>query len=104
MEHGISARLWFDLQPCWAAAAGAGAGGVWACKRTLAYQKTWDFQVGCPLCAAAVRGCVVMADRWVQPHLAVRSWFDVNRWSGSIGQRAQVTPLWLASWLPAVHQ
>ena len=37
--------------------------------------------------------CEVIADRWVQPHLAVRSWFDVNQWSGSIAQRAQVTPL-----------
>ena len=39
------------------------------------------------------RGCEVMTDRWVQPHLAVRSWVHVNRRSASITQRAQVTPL-----------
>ena len=75
-------------------------------------KRTWDsdsgnkrdFQIGCPLCAAAVLSCVVVSDRWVvQPHLAVRTWFAAERWSAQVTQpRRFFTPLWPASWVPSV--
>ena len=45
------------------------------------YKRAWgssggnrrDFMVGCPLAAAAVVSCTVQADRWIAPHLAVRT-------------------------------
>ena len=36
--------------------------------------------VGCPLAVAAVLFCTVQADRWIAPHLAVRTLFDCCRW------------------------
>ena len=60
--------------------------------------------VGCPLCAAAIQSCEVVADRWVQPHLAVRSWFPTERWTIHVTQPAQVTLLWPACWLPKVDK
>ena len=38
-----------------------------------------DFMVGCPLAAAAVLFCKVQPDRWIAPHLAVRTFFDCCR-------------------------
>ena len=60
--------------------------------------------VGCPLAVAAVLSCRVQADRWVAPHLAVRTLFDCCRWTGRVTQPVQRTPLWPASWLPAVDE
>ena len=41
-----------------------------------------DFMAGCPLAAAApVLSCKVQLDRWLAPHLAVRSLFDCCRWT-----------------------
>ena len=63
-----------------------------------------DFMVGCPLAAAAVLFCKVQPDRWVAPHLAVRALFDFCRWTCRVTQPVQRTPLWPASWLPAVDE
>ena len=52
-----------------------------------------DFMVGCPLVAAAVSTCRVQPDRWIAP------W-----WTCRVTQPVQCTPLWLASWLPAVDK
>ena len=60
--------------------------------------------VGCPLTVAAVSSCKVLDDRWVAPHLAVRTLFDCCRWTCSVTQVVQRTPLWPASWLPAVDK
>ena len=60
--------------------------------------------VGCPLAVAAVLSCKVQADRWVAPHLAIRTLFDCCRWESRISQSVQRTPLWPASWLPAVDK
>ena len=60
--------------------------------------------VGCPLAAAAVSSCTVLGDRWIAPHLAVRTLFDCCRWTCSVAQVVQCTPLWPASWLPAVDK
>ena len=38
------------------------------------------------------------------PHLAVRTLFDCSRWTCSVTQVVQCTPLWPASWLPAVDK
>ena len=48
--------------------------------------------------------CKVLEDRWVAPHLAVRTLFDCCRWTCSVTQVVQRTPLWPASWLPAVDK
>ena len=48
--------------------------------------------------------CRVQSDRWLAPHLAVRAHFDCGRWTCRAAQPVQRTPLWLASWLPAVDK
>ena len=62
------------------------------------------FMVGCPLAAAAVLSCTVQADRWIAPHLAVRTLLDYGRWSCRVTQPVRCYPLWPASWLPAVDE
>ena len=59
-----------------------------------------DFRVGCPHAVAAVLSCKVQADRWIAPHLAVRTLFDCCRWECWVTQPVQRTSLWPASWLP----
>ena len=63
-----------------------------------------DFIVGCPLVAAAVLSCRVQPDRWIAPHLAVRTLFDCCRWECRVTQLVQRTPLWPASWLTAIDK
>ena len=60
--------------------------------------------VGCPLAAATVLSCTVQADRWIAPHLAVRTLFDCDRWSCRVSQLVRYSPLWPASCLPAVDE
>ena len=55
-----------------------------------------DFMIGCPLAAAAVLSCTVQADRWIL--------FDYDRWSCRVTQPVRFSPLWPASWLPAVDK
>ena len=62
-----------------------------------------DFMVGCTL-AAAVVSCTVQADRWIAPHLAVRTLSDYDRWSCRVTQPVRYSLLWPASWLPAVDK
>ena len=102
LAKGISAGLWVDLEEAWALAAGP----------TPTCKKGWnasgghrrDFMVGCPLTVAAVSSCKILSDRWVAPHLAVRTLFDCCRWTCSVTQVVQRTPLWPASWLPAIEK
>ena len=104
LAKGISAGLWVDLEEAWALAAGS--------RPAVTCKKAWDsvgghrrdFMVGCPLAVAAVFSCKVLDDRWVSPHLAVRTLFDHGRWTCSVTQVVQRTPLWPASWLPAVDK
>ena len=63
-----------------------------------------DFIVGCPLAVSAVLSCKVQVDRWIAPHLAVRAFFDCCRWTCRVTQPLLCTPLWPASWLPAVDK
>ena len=53
-----------------------------ACKRSWdsAFGSRRDFIVGCSLAAAAVLNCYVDEERWIQPHLAVKSFFSAERW------------------------
>ena len=60
--------------------------------------------VGCPLAAAAVLSCRVQPGRWIAPHLSVRTLFDCCRWECWVTQPVQRTPLWPASWLPAIDK
>ena len=53
---------------------------------TLILEIGWIFIFGCPLCAAAVLSCGAMGDRWVRPHLAVRTWFAAERWTAQVTQ------------------
>ena len=104
LAKGISAGLWVDLEASWAAASGRDPAVT--CKRTLDSDSgnRRDFQIGCPLCAAAVLSCEVVSDRWVQPHLAVRTWFAAERSSARVTQPRRFTPLWLAFWVPSVDR
>ena len=77
------------------------------CKRswTAAGGHRRDFIVGCPLnAAAAVLSCRVQPDRWIAPHLAVRTLFDCCRLDCRVTQLVQRTLLWPASWLPAIDK
>ena len=56
------------------------------------------------LAVAAVLSCKLQADRWIAPHLAVRTLFDCCRWTGRVTQPVQRIPLWPASWLPAIDK
>ena len=75
-------------------------------------KRTWDsdsgnrrdFQIGCPLRGAAVLSCEVLGDRWIQPHLAVRTWFVADRWTAFVAQPRRFTPLWPASWVSSVDR
>ena len=53
-----------------------------------------------PLCLS----CTVQADRWIAPHFAVRALFDYKRWSCCVTQPVRFSPLWPASWLPAIDK
>ena len=57
--------------------------------------------IGCPRATAAVTGCMVREDRWILPHLTVRTHFQYSRWVSRVSQR---TPLWHASWLPVLDK
>ena len=100
----ISAGLWVDFEGAWALAAGSQPTPT--CKRdwysTGGHRR--DFMVGCPLAVAAALSCKVQPGRWIAPHLAVRTLFDCCRWTCRVTQLLQRTPLWPASWLPAVDK
>ena len=104
LGKGISAGLWVDFEEAWAVTAGSRPAPT--CKRdwsaTCGHRR--DFMIGCPLAAAAVLSCNVQPDRWIAPHLGVRTLFDCYRWSCQVTQPVQRTPLWPASWLPAVDE
>ena len=104
LAKGISAGLWVDLESAWALAAGLQPSPT--CKGTwgAAGGHRRDFMVGRPLAVAAVLSCKVQPDRWVAPHLAVRSLFDCCRCTGRVTQPVQRTPLWPASCMPAVDK
>ena len=105
LAKGISAGLWVDLEGFLGAVASGRVPAV-TCKRTWDSDSgnRRDFQIGCPLCAAAVLSCEVMGARWFQPHLAVRAWFAAERWSAQVSQPRRFTPLWPAFWLPSVDK
>ena len=104
LAKGISAVLWVDLESAWALACG------WqppvTCKRTWGsaggYRR--DFMVGCPRALAAVTGCMIREDRWILPHLAVRTHFQCSRWVSRVSQPVQRTPLWPVSWLAVLDE
>ena len=60
--------------------------------------------VGCPRAAAAVSQCMIQEDRWILPHLTVRTHFEYSRWVSRVSQPVQRTPLWPASWLPVLDK
>ena len=104
---GISAGLWVDFEEAWALAAGLQPTPT--CKRSWAAAggHRRDFVTGCPLAAAAapaILSCKVQPDRWIAPHLAIRALFDCGRWESWVTQPVHCTPLWPASWLPAIDK
>ena len=104
LAKGISAGLWVDLEAAWAFASGVPPAVT--CKRTwddLGGHRR-DFMVGCPLVAAAVHSFSVQQDRWIVPHLAVRASFLYSSWTVRVSQPVKRTPLWPASWLPALDK
>ena len=104
LAKGISAGLWVDFEEAWSLAAGLHPAPT--CKRswTAAGGHRRDFMVGCRRAAAAVFSCKVQPDRWIAPHLAVRTLFDCCRWECRVTQPVQRTLLWPASWLLAVDK
>ena len=104
LSKGISAGLWVDLESSWAFASGMPPAVT--CKRTWGASggNRRDFMVGCSLVAAAVHSCSVQQDRWIVPHLAVRASFLYSSWTCQVSQPVKRTPLWPASWLPALDK
>ena len=101
-SKGILAGLWVDLDAAWSAAQGRHPAVT--CKRSLDSSGRRDFLVGCPLATAAFFSCSVSSCRWLQPHFAVSAMFDCDRWSCQVTQPVRCTPLWPASWLPALDK
>ena len=62
--------VWIDLEDSWAGATDSDASITckkdWACLGGT----RWDFILGCPQAATALRWCWVDGRRWIQPHLA----------------------------------
>ena len=104
LAKGISAGLWVDLEGSWSLAAGRHPSSTCMREWGSGGGTRRDFLVGCPLVAAAVLDCAVQLDRWIAPHLAVRAFFDYDRWSCSVTQPARFSPLWPAFWLPAIDK
>ena len=104
LAKGISAGLLVDLEAAWACASGRLLGVT--CKRTWdsAGGSQRDFMRGCLRADVAVAGCMVREDRWILPHLAVRTHFQYSRWVSIVSQPVQRTPLWPASWLPVLDE
>ena len=107
LAKGISAGLWVDLEASWDLAGGMQPAST--CKRAWnasgGHQR--DFMVGCLLAAAAaaaVLSCKVQPGRWVALPLSLRTSLDYGRWACRVTQPVQRSPLWLASWLPAVDK
>ena len=67
---------------------------------TATCKRTWVSTGGHRRDFAAVSSCRV--DRWVAPHLAVRTHFDCGWWTCKVTQPVQRTPL--RPWLPAVDK
>ena len=63
-----------------------------------------DFLIGCPHAAAALEHCGVQNVKWILPHLAVRAALSAFWWTCEVVQPIACTPLWPASWLPAVDK
>ena len=93
-----------DLEASWALATGKQPSSTCLREWGSGGGTHLDFMVGCPLAAAAVLSCTVQPDRWIAPHLAVRALFDFGRWSCRVTQPVRFSPLWPASWLPAVDK
>ena len=104
LAKGISAGLWVDFEEAWALAPGLQPAPT--CKRswTAAGGHRRDFIFGCPLAAAAVLSCRVQPDRWIAPHLAIRTLFDCCRWESRVTQPVQRASLRPDSWLPAIDK
>ena len=104
LSKGISAGLWVDLESSWAFASGLPPAVT--CKRSWGDPggNRGDFMVGSPLVATAVNSCSVQLDRWIVPHHAVRASFLYSRWTCRVSQPVRCTPLWPASWLPALDK
>ena len=76
------------------------------CKRdwTFSGGSRRDFVLGCPLAAAALAGCWVDCNRWIQPHFPSLPPFLASRWTVEILRPVRFSPLWPASWLAAVNK
>ena len=104
LSKGISAGLWVGLDAAWFATQGRHPAVT--CKRSWVSTggSRRDFLVGCPLATAALLSCSVASCRWLQPHFAVSAMFDCDRWSCRVAPPIRSTPLWPASWLPALDK
>ena len=92
----ISAGLFVGFEEAWASAIGLQPALLVSVIGILLVVIVWTLWL--------VLSCRVPADRWIAPHLAARTLFDCCRWTCRVTQPVQRTPLWPASWLPAVDK
>ena len=104
LAREISAGLWVDLEVSWALATGKQPASTCMREWGSGGGTRLDFMIGCLLAAAAVLSCTVQAVMWTAPHLADRTLFDYDRWSCRVTQPVRFSPLWPASWLPAIDK
>ena len=78
LAKGISAGLLVDLEVSWALAAGKQPSSTCMREWGSSGGTRRDFMVGCPPAAAAVLSCTVQADRWIAPHLDVRTFLTMS--------------------------
>ena len=105
LAKGISAGLWVDLEASSALVSGG--------QLTATCKRAWNSSgghrrdlmvVALLLLLLLFFPCSVQPLGCIAPHLAVRTLFDCCRWTCRVTQPVQRTPLWPASWLPAVDK
>ena len=104
LAKGISAGLWVDLESAWAFASSRRLAVT--CKRpgvrlVVSVAIFWLVVLLWPLLSLLVW---FESDRWIVPHLSVRTNFECARWTCKVTQPVQRSPLWPASWLPALDK
>ena len=73
------------LEVSWALVTGKQPSSTCMRERSSGCGTRRDFMIGCPLVAASLLSCTVQADRWIAPHLVVRTLFDCDPFDRAFG-------------------
>ena len=105
LAKGISAGLWVDLEGSWALATGRQPASTCMREWGSGVGTRRDFMIGCPFAAASL---LVLHSSGLTGGfrliLRLGPFLNCDRWSCRVTQPVRRTPLWPASWLPAVDK